>query len=313
MVDLGSNSFHLSIICLTDNKIETVNKVKNKVRLAAGLNNQNELSQEAMTRGLDCLFLFTQYLKNIPKENICIVATAALRIAINRDNFINKANKFLPVKIKLLNGEQEANIIYSGVAYTCENNFKQKRLVLDIGGASTELIVGQNHQANRVVSLNLGCVSFREKYFIDGQLTEKNFLMAIHAASNIIKPICTGFIKFGWQSVVGSSGTIKALTEILIFRQQAPIITADFLQEIKASLIACKNIETITDDSLAFKGLRTDRIPVLASGLSILIALFNCLEIKELGLSSGALREGLLYNILPNPLLNKQECDYTIK
>jgi len=313
VVDLGSNSFHLSIICLTDNKIETVNKVKNKVRLAAGLNNQNELSQEAIERGLDCLSLFAQHLKNIPKENISIVATATLRMAINRDNFINKANKILPKNIKLLNGEQEANTIYSGVVYTCKDNLQQKRLVVDIGGASTELIIGQSYQAKKVVSLPLGCVSFREKYFTDGELAEKNFSIATHAASNIIKPICTGFILLGWQSVIGGSGTIKALVEILTCRQQAPIITADFLQEIKQSLIDCKNIEAITDDNLAFKGLRTDRIPVLASGLSILIALFNCLEIKELGLSSGALREGLLFNMLPNSILNKQECDYTIK
>ena len=299
VVDLGSNSFHLFITRLDNNKIKTVNKVKSKVRLAAGLNKHSELSVEVINRGLECLRLFAKHLESIPTSNIHIVATAALRIAINRDEFLNQANKILPLKIKLLSGEQEASAIYSGVAHTCKDDCKQKRLVLDIGGASTELIIGQGYQANEMVSLSLGCVTFRATYFTDDQLTEKNFSAAIDAASNIIEPICANFIQFGWQSVVGSSGTIKALAEILTFRQQATIITADFLQEIKQSLIACKCIDAITDNNLAFKGLRVDRAPVLASGLSILIALFNCLEIKELKLSSGALREGLLFEVLP--------------
>jgi len=305
VVDLGSNSFHLLITRLNNNKIKTVNKVKSKVRLASGLNEHNELGIDAINRGLDCLNLFAKHLVSIPTNNIRIVATAALRIAKNRDAFLKKANEILPLKIKLLSGEQEANTIYSGVAHTCKSNFKQKRLVLDIGGASTELIIGQNYQANKAISLNLGCVSFREKHFTDGQLSEQNFSAAINAANDIIKPICTDFIKLGWQSVVGSSGTMKALAEILTFRQQAVIVTADFLQEVKQSLITCKNIDAINLENFAFEGLRADRAPVLASGLSILIALFNCLEIKELKLSSGALREGLLFEMLPNSILNK--------
>jgi exopolyphosphatase/guanosine-5'-triphosphate,3'-diphosphate pyrophosphatase len=293
VVDLGSNSFHLLITRFSDKKITTVNKVKRKVRLAAGLNEQGELSDEAINNGLDCLSLFAKHLASIPVNNISIVATATLRIAKNREDFLIRANKILPLKIKLLSGEQEANTIYSGVAHTCKSNSTQKRLVVDIGGASTELIIGQGFMANKAVSLNLGCVSFREKYFTDGQLTEDNFTAAIDAASHLIKPICADFIKLGWQSVVGSSGTMRALTEILTFRQQPLVITADFLQEIKQALMLCKSI-----DNIKFNGLRADRSPVLASGLSILIALFNCLEIKELSLSSGALREGLLFEML---------------
>lgn len=295
VVDLGSNSFHLSIICLHKNRIKTVNKVKRKIRLASGLNEHNELSLDAIERGLDCLTLFAKHLATIPLSNIRIVATATLRIAENRDDFLTKANKILPLEIKLLSGKEEAETIYSGVAYTCKCDLTQKRLVIDIGGASTELIIGQGSTAKKAVSLDVGCVSFREKYFTDKQLSECNFSAAIEAACHMIKPISADFIALGWQSVVGSSGTIQALTEILTHRQQSLIITPPFLQEIKQSLIECKSIEHVFLD-----GLRADRKPVLASGLCILIALFNCLHIKELKLSTGALREGLLYEMLPD-------------
>jgi len=295
VVDLGSNSFHLLIAKFSDNKIKTVKKVKQKVRLAAGLNEDFELNIDTIERGLDCLNLFAEHLITIPLNNIRIVATATLRIAKNRSDFLDKANKILPLEINLLSGEQEAETIYSGVAHTCKRNSKKKRLVIDIGGASTELIVGQGFTADKANSLNLGCVSFKEQYFTDGQLIEKNFAAATNSAKDIISPIANSFIKHGWQSVVGSSGTIRALAEILSYRQQAILITAEFLQEIKQVLIDCKSIENI-----AIEGLRPDRAPVLASGLCILIALFNCLQIKELSLSTGALREGLLFELIPN-------------
>lgn len=295
VVDLGSNSFHLLIAHLDDNNVTIVNKVKRKVRLAAGLNEQLELSNDAINRGLDCLKIFSEHLATIPLSNIRIVATATLRLAINRDKFLQKANNILPTKIKLLTGEQEAETIYSGVAQTCKSSSEKMQLVIDIGGASTELIVGRGVTASKAISLNLGCVSSREQYFTDGKLVDKNFTAAISSAKGIIEPIADDFIKHGWQSVVGSSGTIRALTEILSYRQQAIIITTDFLQEIKQVLIDCKSI-----DNIAIEGLRDDRAPVLASGLCILIALFDSLQIKEFKLSTGALREGLLFEMLPN-------------
>lgn len=295
VVDLGSNSFHLSIVCLNNNKIITVNKVKRKIRLASGLNNNNELSHEAIDRGLACLSLFAKHLVTIPLKNIKIVATATLRIAKNRELFLAQANKILPKKIQLLTGKQEAETIYSGVAYTCTNNLSHKRLVIDIGGASTELIIGEGYIANKAVSLDVGCVSFREKYFTDKQLSEQNFSAAIKAATALIQPISAEYMTLGWQSVVGSSGTIQALTEILSHRKQSLIVTSLFLQEIKQLLIKSKSIEHVN-----LSGLRADRKPVLASGLCILIALFDCLQIKELELSTGALREGLLHQMLPN-------------
>jgi len=294
VVDLGSNSFHLLITQRVNNQNKVVAKVKQKVRLAAGLNNNNELSHDAINRGLDCLTLFSQHLISIPVSNIRIVATAALRIAINRDDFLTPANKILPKKIILLSGEQEAKTIYSGVAHTCQDDLDKKRFVIDIGGASTELIIGQGFDSKHIISLNLGCVSFKERFFTDNLLTEENFSTAISAASKIVTPISENFINLGWQSVLGSSGSMQALAEILHDRQQPIVITPVFLQEIKQALIRCKTI-----DNIALSGLRADRAPVLASGLSILIALFNVFKIAELTLSTGALREGLLYEMLP--------------
>jgi len=301
VVDLGSNSFHLLITRLNTDKptpsLSTVNKVKQKVRLAAGLDKDNYLSDEAIFRGLNCLKIFSLHLATIPVKNIIIVATAALRIARNNDIFFKAANDILPKNIKLLSGEQEASTIFAGVAHTSTDNTKPtqaKKLVIDIGGASTEIIVGEGCEAKKLVSLDIGCVSFLSNYFADGLLKQDSFDHCISSAEKVINQVKDEFIQLGWQSAMGSSGTMQAMIEILNQRQKAPVITLDFLIEIQHTLIKCQTI-----DNIDIEGLREDRKAVLASGLSILIALFNCLQIKSLQLSSGALREGLLFELAP--------------
>lgn len=305
VVDLGSNSFHLLITRLvaskTTSSLTTVNKVKQKVRLAAGLDSNNHLSDEAISRGLDCLKVFSLHLATIPVKNILIVATAALRIAKNNDIFFKAANDILPKNIKLLSGEQEAKTIYSGVAHTSTEIIGQaqtKRLVIDIGGASTEIIVGEGCKAKKLVSLDIGCVSFLGKNFADGLLSQENFGHCISAAEIVIDTVKDKFIQLGWQSAMGSSGTMQAMVEILKQRQHPSVITLDFLIEIQQTLIKCKTI-----DNINIEGLREDRKAVLASGLSILIALFNSLKIKSMQLSNGALREGLLFELAPQAKL----------
>jgi len=305
VVDLGSNSFHLLITKLntsdTAPSFTTVNKVKQKVRLAGGLDKDNRLSDEAISRGLDCLKVFSLHLATIPVKNIRIVATAALRIAENNDIFFKAANNILPKKIKLLSGEQEASTIYAGVVHTSRlktPRSQTKKLVIDIGGASTEIIVGEGSEAKKLVSLDIGCVSFLGKFFSDNLLTQDNFDRCITSAETVIDTVKDDFIQLGWKSAVGSSGTMQAMIEILNQRQQAAVITLDFLIDIQQTLINCKSI-----DNIEIPGLRSDRKAVLASGLSILIALFNCLQIQTLQLSSGALREGLLFELAPNAKL----------
>jgi exopolyphosphatase/guanosine-5'-triphosphate,3'-diphosphate pyrophosphatase len=295
IVDLGSNSFHLLIVRLVDDKLIVVEKIKRKVRLAAGLDESNNLNSDAIARGLDCLTLFTKHLAQVSIEHMSIVATATLRIATNRNTFLDAANKILPIPINLLSGEQEAETIFLGA--TCQQHNNGKQLVLDIGGASTEIIIGENSKAKKVISLNLGCVSFRKKYFLDDKLTTNSFTLAINAAKYIIKPIVKTYRELGWQQVVGSSGTMQALAEILHYRNLPIMITRPFLEDVKQSLISCQHIDNVSEhDDL--NGLRADRIPVLASGLAILIALFDSLGIDNLQLSAGALREGLLHKLL---------------
>lgn len=293
VIDLGSNSFHMLVTRLLAESVQTVDKVKRKVRLASGLNCENILSEEAMLRGLECLSFFAERLQDIPEQNIKVVATATLRIAKNADEFLARAEKILNRKINLLSGIQEAETIYLGVAHT--SNCEGKRLVLDIGGASTELIVGEEFSAKKVQSLNLGCVTFNNAYFADGLLNLHNFQQAISAAKTMLAPEVPSYRAIGWESVLGGSGTMQALSEVLMARQKPAIITLAFLHDFQAELIACQSVKTIN-----IHGLQAERQPVIASGLAILIALFESLEIKQLQLSSGALREGLLYEMLPD-------------
>ena len=293
VIDLGSNSFHMLITRLLEDSVQVVDKVKRKVRLASGLNEDNQLNDDAIARGLECLSFFAERLQDIPEQNIRIVATATLRIATNADDFLKQAIKVLGRNISVLTGEQEAQQIYLGVAHTsCSVDH---RLVLDIGGASTEIIVGNCFDAKIVTSLNIGCVTFKKQFFADLTPRQENFTRAIAAAKEQISPLVSAYQTIGWQAVLGGSGTMQALAEILQAQHKPAIITADFLQSIYQELIAFEHF-----DNIVIQGLTTDRIPVFASGLAILIALFDCFSIKSLQLSSGALREGLLYEMLPN-------------
>ena len=293
VIDLGSNSFHMLIARLVADSVQTVDKVKRKVRLASGLNENNQLSQEAIARGIECLAFFAERLQDIPTANIRIVATATLRLATNADDFLQQAEQTLHHKINLLSGTQEAEQIYLGVAHTSCS--AKQRLVIDIGGASTEIIVGEAFTSKKVCSLNIGCVTFKKYFFSDDKLNATNFNNAIVAAKSALASLVNDYKKIGWQSALSGSGTMQALAEILQSQHKPAIIDLAFLQQIQQQLINCKTINAVN-----IKGLASDRKPVFASGIAILIALFESLAIKQLQLSSGAIREGLLYEMLPN-------------
>ena len=293
VIDLGSNSFHMLITRLVAQSVQVVDKVKRKVRLASGLNEHNQLDDAAFARGVECLSFFAERLQDIPTDNIRIVATATLRIASNADQFLEQAEQVLGKKISLLTGEQEAVQIYLGVAHTsCSVD---DRLVLDIGGASTEIIIGNGFKAIKVTSLNMGCVTFNNEFFPDQQLSKNSFTLAVQTAKKLLTPLATDYQTIGWQTALGGSGTMQALTEILNAQHLPAIITLDFLQQIKNQLLNFKHFNVIR-----IKGLSSDRIPVFASGLTILTAIFETFSIESLQLSSGALREGLLYEMLPD-------------
>ncbi|WP_440054699.1 guanosine-5'-triphosphate,3'-diphosphate diphosphatase [Pseudoalteromonas sp. T1lg65] len=293
VVDLGSNSFHMLIARHIAGGIHTIGRVKRKVRLAAGLDEANHLSREAMQRGWECLALFAERLQDIPNQNVSIVATATLRLATNSATFIAKAEKILNHKINVISGELEAETIYKGVAHTSACQGKQ--LVIDIGGASTEVIIGKSFDALLCRSLNMGCVTYLERYFDDGLLNEANFNTAINAAKSVLAPIRAQYIDLGWEWAVGASGTVQAIQEIFAAMGESEQLNLQKLQEIKHQAIACKTIQ-----ALSLPGLVEERRLVFVSGLAILIAIFESLQVESMGLAGGALREGVLYSMIPD-------------
>ena len=215
-VDLGSNSFHLVVVHVIDGNVQVVSRVKQKVRLAAGLDASNHLDELAMERGWQCLATFADRLKTIPAENIKIVATATLRLATNAHDFVVKAESILSKKLLIISGEEEAAEIYRGVAYTSTTS--GNTLVIDIGGASTEVIVGRDMQPLHLHSFNMGCVTYMQHYFVDGIINQQHFTNAIAAAKEQIDTHAHAFKCFDWQQALGASGTPQAITDILMHK-----------------------------------------------------------------------------------------------
>jgi len=292
-VDLGSNSFHMVIVRVVAGSVHIIGKVKQKVRLAAGLDENMLLDQPSLERGWNCLETFAERLQDIPLSNIKVVGTATLRLAANADVFIKNAEKILKHKLNVIDGEEEARQIYLGVAYTSAN--QGNSLVIDIGGASTEVIVGNDMNPIHLVSLNMGCVTFKERFFADGNITDKNFEHAIKEAKSLLEAIKDNFISFDWQQCLGASGTPQAITEILVTQGISDSIRIDYLHNLKQQCIDC-----VTIDLLQIDGLTESRRAIFPSGLAILIALFEQLNIQEMQISGGALREGLIYGMLDN-------------
>ncbi|AKA38596.1 exopolyphosphatase [Yersinia ruckeri] len=294
-IDLGSNSFHMLVVREVAGSIQTLARIKRKVRLAAGLDTNNHLSQEAMERGWQCLKLFSERLQDIPRDQIRVVATATLRLASNADEFLQTAIEILGCPIQVISGEEEARLIYHGVAHTTGG--PEKRLVVDIGGGSTELVTGSGAQAAVLISLPMGCVTWLERYFSDRNLAQENFAQAEQAAREMIEPIAARFREHGWQVCVGASGTVQALQEIMVAQGMDELITLPKLQQLKQRAIRCGKLE-----ELEIAGLTLERALVFPSGLSILIAIFQELNIESMTLSGGALREGLVYGMLHLPI-----------
>lgn len=290
-IDLGSNSFHMLVVRHIDGSVQTMAKIKRKVRLAAGLDEHNALSLDAMQRGWDCLNLFAERLQDIPAENIRIVGTATLRTATNAGEFIDKANQILGHPIDVISGEEEAATIYKGVAHT--SGGLGRRLVVDIGGASTELIIGEGFEAKALTSLKMGCVTWLERHFKDRQLTATNFNNAILAAKQMLDPILTKYTELGWNVCVGASGTVQALQEIMLVQGMDEVITLTKLKRLQKQAMLADHLE-----ELDIEGLTLERALVFPSGLSILIAIFESLNIEAMTLAGGALREGLVYEMV---------------
>lgn len=297
-IDLGSNSFHMLVVREVAGALRTVAKVKRKVRLAAGLDPEFRLSRAAMERGWDCLRLFSEQLQDIPADNIRVVGTATLRLATNVDEFLSEAERVLNHSIEIISGEEEAKTIYEGVSWTSAG--EGNRLVIDIGGASTELVIGEHSEAKLLNSLHMGCVTWLNNHFGDGELSEARFKQAIAAAKAVLEKVAEDYRALGWRTCVGASGTVQALQEIMLAQGKSERVTLPKLQELMGQAIACGKL-----DRLQLEGLAAERLTVFPSGLAILIAIFETLDIESMTLAGGALREGLIYGLLGN----NHDCD----
>ena len=291
VIDLGSNSFHMMVVESINGFPRVISKVKRKVRLASGLDDNNKLSLEAMQRGWDCLALFGEHLSTLNINQVRVVATATLRLAINADDFCEKGNQLLGTPINVISGEQEAALIYHGMAVT--SNSADKRLIIDIGGASTELILGHGLSPIVLNSLNMGCVTWLDRYFVGGILSQDNFDAAIEASNIVLSPVKNDYLAQQWQLTLGASGTMQAVQEVLIAQGYNENVTLDKLTMLMAQCVECRS-----QDNLVIVGLSPERAIVFVSGLSILISLFRELSIVGMLASGGALREGVIHQLI---------------
>lgn len=290
-IDLGSNSFHMVVARVVDQDLQLVSRHKQRVRLAAGLDAQKNLDNASIERGLECLAMFAERLQGFEECNVRIAATHTLRQANNAHIFLQRAREVLPFPIEIIPGVEEARLIYLGVAHTQPES--DSKLVVDIGGGSTEMIIGKGFDPALINSKQMGCVSYTKLYFANGKLSRKNFAKAILAAEQRLESIAHRYCKKGWEIAFGSSGTIKAIREVLIgMGFEDGIIHAKRLDKLVEKLCEWPSIEDIE-----LSGLTPDRKPVFAAGVAILIAIFKALKIDEMHFSEGALREGLLFEM----------------
>lgn len=294
-IDLGSNSFHMIVVQVdSQGHIVILDRLRESVRLGAGLDSKGNVSKEAQQRALSCLQRFGERLREFASDDVAAVGTNTLRQANNAGEFLQLAEAALGHPIAIISGREEARLIYLGVAHSLAQDQRGKRFVMDIGGGSTELIIGQGFDALHLESLRIGCVSSTQRFFADGNLSKSCWEKALTAAHLELMPIKASYREIGWESATGASGTIRAVKKVIQQVGLAPYgITLDDMQKLRAMLTDAGHI-----DKVKLPGLSEERKPVFAGGLSILIATFEALKIRRMAVSDGALREGLIYDRL---------------
>ena len=290
-IDLGSNSFHMVIARVVDGAMQVLGRLKQRVHLADGLDAQNRLSDEAMERGLSCLALFAERLQGFSAANVTIVGTHTLRIATNAEEFLQRAAEVIPYPIEVISGNEEARLIFMGVEHTQPE--KGRKLVIDIGGGSTELVIGEDFEPQLVESRRMGCVSFANLYFPKGEISPEHFRRARLSAAQKLETMAWQYRLHGWQYALGASGSIKAACEVLLaMGEKEKLITPETLEMLVTEVLKHKSF-----NALSLPGLSEERKAVFVPGLAILCGVFDALAIRELRLSDGALREGVLYEM----------------
>jgi exopolyphosphatase/guanosine-5'-triphosphate,3'-diphosphate pyrophosphatase len=292
-VDLGSNSFRLQLARVVDDHLIFHDSLREVVRLGAGLSDDKTLSDEALNRAIECLNRFGERLRGLPPQAVRAVATNTFRVAKNAPQLLKAAQGALGFPIEIIAGREEARMIFVGVSHSLPKA-EHKRLVIDIGGGSTEFIIGEGLEPLEMESLYMGCVSYSLKYFADGKITEEAFERAQIAAATEIQTIAKNFKSKHWHEAVGSSGTARTLGEVLRLNGLTDgAVTLEGLYQFRQLLIGAKEVKKIQ-----LHGLSVDRSSVIPGGLAIMIAAFEGLSIDKLTVANSALREGVLYELL---------------
>ncbi len=293
-IDLGSNSFHMIVARLEESgTLSIIDRLRENVRLGGGLDNNGIINESAQNRAFECLESFAQRIRDIPQSAIRIAGTNTLRIAKNAGAFVKKAEKILDHSIEIIEGREEARLIYLGVAHGLATK-DGRRLVVDIGGGSTEFIIGSGMTPLRRESLYTGCVSSSKRFFDDGQITKIAMNAAEIDAAPTLFPQANDFKSGKWDEAIGCSGTIKAIADIVHGEGWClDGINYESLLKLRDALIAAGHI-----DKLNLAGLSDNRKPVIAGGLSVLLAIFKTLNIEHMLVSDQSMREGLLYDLV---------------
>ena len=292
-VDLGSNSFRLQVGRVVDDQIYPLDSLREIVRLAAGLKDDKSIDEAAQARAIEALKRFSQRLRGFSPGAVRAVGTNTLRVARNTKDVLPRLEQALGFPIEIVAGREEARLIYLGVAHSLPHS-PHKRLVVDIGGGSTEFIIGAGHQPHRLESLYMGCVSWTMRFFADGRISKSAMKQAELAARVEIETIRRQFSAKHWQEAVGSSGTARAMGDILEANGWTQGgVTREGLDRLRSALI-----KTGDTEKLDLPGLRADRVPVLAGGFAIMSAIFSELGVEHMKLATGAMRQGILWDMI---------------
>ena len=292
-VDLGSNSFHLQVGRVVERQIYLLDSIREPVRLGAGLNQERRLDRAAQLRALEALGRMGERLRGFSGDSVRAVGTNALRVARNAESFLQEAERALGFPIEVIFGKEEARLIYLGVAHAAPAT-QGRRLVVDIGGGSTECIIGTGLDPELTESLSMGCVSYTQRYFSDGSLSRQAFKKAELSAASELQRIAPEFRRAGWRSAVASSGSARAIAAILGENGWAESgINAEGLERLRNCLIKAGDLSR-----LSLRGLRDDRAAIIAGGVAIMSAVFSELRLDQIDVTDVALRQGVLYDLL---------------
>ena len=291
-IDLGSNSFHMVVARVEHGEARPVEKLADNVQLAAGLED-GYLDDHSIARGLECLARFRQALEMLKPDAVRVIGTNSLRVAKNARRFRHGAEAILGHPLEIISGREEARLVYLGVAHTLAND--SSRLVVDIGGGSTEFIIGERFEARLLESLHMGCVSYGERYFPGGKITAKGFEQAYLSAYAEVLNIRRDFRNVGWQDAVGSSGTLRAIESVIVANGWAETgISRENLARLRDLVSRHKSVDALS----RIAGLSERRRSVFPSGVAITLAFFEALDIDGMRTSAGALREGIIYDTI---------------